>query len=364
MNTFSKTFSTTSIALLTGVLCACATPTDESPEGEVGTQESPITFATVGRLPRLPVGDLVVADPDTWTAKISGDDLYGSLLLVLGGSRLVIDTTGTSPTIPGEPFYHCTYPNQQVRAEMQKECYAMAGTARSQCLKQMNEDYPNIKQCGTTTGPEHSYIDFGPLAESYGAKDTTFDIATIHRDSWGPGSIDVDINYVRTTVGPQTIQAGWVSEGGLPTADLALTLTSNQPTAPCAHSEIYLGCPDVELTNMKVNAKLTGIAPSEDKKQLAFGSVIATFAFDMNLNNVPDAALTVFVDVQQIIKNNVQSQVKKGLEKEASRTALNKALTALAEQAAKKNHATWNGVKEWRSAALDNGSLVVRYVPN
>jgi hypothetical protein len=352
------TFTKTSLLCLVAVLGACAAPSGEDVEEQsAGLGRVPIN-ASKGR-------DLNVLDPDTtWTARISSDELHGALLLVLGGSRLVLDTTGTSPTIPSEPFYHCTYPNQQAREAMQDDCFQMAGAARSQCLKMMNEEFPNIKECNWTTGPKHSYIDFGPLAESYGAKDTPFDISEIRRDTFGPGGITVGINYVRTTVGPQTIAAAWTNEAGSPAGDVTLKLESNQPTLPCAHWEVYLGCPDLELTNMQVNAKLTGIAPTPDQKQLGYGEVLATFSFDRNLNNIPDSFVTVFVDIDKIIRNNVKKNVERALEKAESRAALNKALTALAEQSAKKNHAQWNGFKVLKSASFDNGSLVVSYEPN
>ncbi len=369
-----KTLSKTSLFVLVSLLAACATQTGEMPEegDDVGEQQSALTStkAPIGGVlapidPIGPIGPIGPLDPDpaTWTARISSDELYGALVIVLGGSRLVIDTTNTSPTIPSEPFYHCWYPNQQIREQMQAECYAMAGTARSQCLQQMNAEYPNIKECNWTTGPKHSYIDFGPLAEQYGAKDHTFDIVPIERDTTGPGGITVDINYVRTTIGPQTIAAEWTTETNLPTANITLKLESNTPTLPCEHWEFYLGCPDVELSNMKVNAKLTGIAPTADKTQLGFGSVVASFTFNRNLNNIPDGLMTTFVDIDQIIRNNVQKNVKNALEKDASRTALNKALTALAEQSAKKNHQTWNGIKSFKGAWFEQGSLVFSYEP-
>jgi hypothetical protein len=367
-----KLLTKASLLVSVSLLAACAAPSDPTPEEAEGTTdhaEAPLTIsrANAGILsPILVGGGVLDPTPDVWQARITSDELYSSLLFLLGGSRLVIDTTKKSPSIPSEPFYHCWYPNQEARQVAQAECMAMAGSARMQCLALMNEELPNIKECSMTTGPMHSYIDFGPLAESYGAKDHTFDIAPIERDTWGPGGITVDINYVQTTIGPGTIAAEWTSEAGLPTASLTLDLASNNPTLPCVHWTAYLGCPDVELSNMKVKAKLTGIAPTPDKTQLGFGSVAAAFTFDRNLNNIPDSFLTVFVDVDKIIRNNVQKNVKNGLEKEASRTALNKALTALAEQSAKKNHTTWNGIKSFEGAWIDpaTGALVFRYIPN
>ncbi len=363
-----KTLTKTSLLLLVSLLGACATPADDTSDGDIGEHAAPLVAAKPGVGGGLvgpvgPVGPIVIDPKTTYTARISTDDLNGALRLLLGGSRIVIETTSRSPTIPSEPFYHCSYPNQAIREQMQAECYEMAGSARARCLQAMNEEFPNVKECGWVTGPKHSYIDFGPLAEQYGAKDHTFDISPIVRDSTGPGSITVDINYVRTTVSHQTLDAAWTAEGGLPAASVTLKLESNSPTLPCRHSSSVLGCPDVELSNMKVNTKLTGIGPTADRKHLAFDYVVASFTFDRNLNNIPDWLVTAFVDIDKIIRNNVQKQVKDGLERSESRAALNKALTGLAEQSAKKNHPTWRGFKSFASTRFDQGSLVFEYEP-
>src|SRR5690606_9808598 len=115
-------------------------------------------------------------------ARISSADLNFDLTTLLGQTRLVVDTTDTSPTILGDPVYNCRYPNQAAREAAYDECRQLAGSARTQCFRMVDEELPNIKECGSQRPPVHSYIDFGPLAEQYGAVDVSFDgIDTIHR---------------------------------------------------------------------------------------------------------------------------------------------------------------------------------------
>lgn len=133
--------------------------------------------------------------------RISSRELNHTLVAVLQGTKLVVDTTGTSPTILGDPVYNCKYPNQEIREQLIAECLAGPPNDKGKCLRDVNEQYPNIKECSFQRPPVHSYIDFGGIAENYGAVDVPFDsIATIHRDTFGPGGITVDINYVRTTI--------------------------------------------------------------------------------------------------------------------------------------------------------------------
>ena len=57
---------------------------------------------------------------------------------------------------------------------------------------------------------------------------------------------------------------------------MSLKLQSNAPTLPCAHTSSVLGCPDIELTDMHVLTRLTGIGPaSDDPTQLGFDQAIA-----------------------------------------------------------------------------------------
>lgn len=275
----------------------------------------------------------------------------------------MIDTTRTSPTIYDD-FYHCSYPNQQIRESMIAECMQMAGSARSQCLAMVNEEYPNIKQCGTVSGPFHSYIDFGGLAEYAGAEDVGFQgIETIRRDSWGPGSVTIDINYVRATVNAQTTRAWFTAApNNGAAANISLKLESNQPTIQCVHSA--LACPDIELTNMNLTASLSGIKPvSGDPRTLGFDKVVASFTFDRNVNNLPDSLVTLFLDVDQLIKSNVQKNVERALGFESSRAALNKALTELATRKAKEKNGSIGVDWFYRAWFEGTDTLVVDYQP-
>jgi hypothetical protein len=299
--------------------------------------------------------------------RISSSELYLALLSVLQGTNLVVDTTGTSPTIPGDPVYHCTYPNQEIRQQLMDECLNGPPNDKARCLAQVNAEYPHIEECSFQRPPRHSYIDFGGIAESYGAVDVPFDsIDTIYRDTWGPGGINVDINYVRTTITASSLSAYFSPElSDRATASVWLTLQSNTPTLPCAHTASWLGCPDIELTDMRVLTRLTGIGPvADDPTQLGFSQAIATFYFNRNLNNIPDWMLTALVDVDQIISNNVQSNIQRALSSTAGRAALNKALTGLVAYKVNPLPTVGGGIKRfYRAWYEDGGTLVVDYEP-
>ncbi|MGH8532715.1 MAG: hypothetical protein ACREV1_08330, partial [Gammaproteobacteria bacterium] len=233
----------------------------------------------------------------------------------------------------------------------------------------VDAQYPNIKECSFQRPPRHSHIDFGGIAESYGAIDVPFDsIATIHRDTKGPGGIMVDINYVRTTINPMSPLVAYFSPelSDRATASVWLNLQSNSPTLPCTHTSSVLGCPDIELTDMRVLTRLTGIGPvSDDPTQLGFDQAIATFYFDRNLNNIPDWFLTVLVDVDQIISNNVERNIERALASTAGRTALNKALTGLVAQKVNPMPTSGGGIKRFYRAWYETGgTLVVDYEPH
>ncbi|MBX3191803.1 MAG: hypothetical protein KF819_32735 [Labilithrix sp.] len=365
---------TTSLALLVALgLSACAVDS-ASPVDDPTTTSQAFTRAggAVGAIGDLPLavdpGAPPPATPVTPAAqgslvRIKSAELDQMLVDALQGTRIVIDTTRTSPTIYDD-FYHCSYPNQAIRDSLMAECVRMVGTARSRCLKEVNDEHPNIKQCGVVSGPFHSYIDFGAVAEYAGAEDVGFQgIETMYRDATGPGGVTLDINYVRATVNAQTTRAWFTGEAqNRATANVSLTLQSNQPTIKCVHSA--LGCPDIELTNMKLTASLSGIKPVVgDGTKLGFDKVVAKLDFNRNLNNVPDGLVTIFLDVDELIRNNVAKHVERALGLEASRNALNKTLTELAKRKAKERNGSI-GI-DWFYGAWFEGTdtLVVDYQP-
>ena len=270
--------------------------------------------------------------------RISSAELDQTLGDVLQGTKLVVDTTGRSP--PLIIGYHT-------------ECTEGPGPIGQVCVQ-----VPEIT---------HSYIDFGGIAESFGAVDVPFDnITMIYRDTKGPGGIMVDINYVRTTVNAGTLFAHFSPElSHRATASVWLNLQSNNPTLPCEHT--LLVCPDIELTDMRVLTRLTGIGPVwDDPTQLGFDQAIAHFYFNRNLNNIPDWLLTELVDVDQIIRNNVERNIARALSSTAGRTALNKALTGLVAQKVNPNPmpVTGGGIKQFYGAWYETGgTLVVDYEP-
>lgn len=364
------------VLLLGSFVMACATDVAGEPspdDGDVQRQASPMRiidgdpgdldpdfdFEPLPPPPRPPVRGTLV--------RISSTELDDTLGTALQGTRLVIDTTGTSPTILGDPVYSCRYPNQQAREAAKAECLAGPISDKGRCLAQINIDYPNIKECSSQRPPRHSYIDFGGIAESLGAVDIPFDsIATIQRDTWGPGGISVDINYVRTTISAGTLSSYFSPElSDRATASVWLTLQSNSPTLPCAQTSAVLGCPDIELTNMKILTRLTGIGPAYgDSTKLGFDQALATFYFDRNLNNIPDWMLTALVDVDAIIANNVEHNVERSLGGTAGRTALGKALTGLVNRKVNPSGLATGDVKQFYRAWYEaGGTLVVDYEP-
>lgn len=361
---------TTSLALLVALgsfTAACAV--DAPPSGEDPASTSEALGARAGRIGAIGDLPILVAPPPPVAppaqgslVRITSTELDDLLVGVLQNTKIVIDTTRTSPTIYDD-FYHCFYPNKEARDAAIAECMQM-GPAKAQCLQMVDEEYPNIKQCGTVSGPFHSYIDFGGVAEYAGAEDVGFQgIETITRDSWGPGSVTIDINYVRATVNAGTTRAWFTAapnDGAA--ANISLKLERNQPTIKCVHSA--LACPDIELTNMLLTASLSGIKPvTGDPRTLGFDKVVASFTFDRNLNNVPDWFVTLFLDVDALIRNNVQKNVERALGFESSRAALNKALTELAVRKAKEKNGSI-GI-DWFYGARFEGpdTLVVDYQP-
>lgn len=362
-----KTTSLSLLAILGCLTSACAVDSAPSEEEPAEASEALVRAGTTGAIGAFPVvvAPVTPVSPPAQgrLVRITSEELDGLLVGLLQGTRIVIDTTRTSPTIYDD-FYHCTYPNKEIRETMIAECMHMAGSARSQCLAMVNEEYPNIKECGMVSGPFHSYIDFGGVAEYAGAEDVGFQgIETIRRDSWGPGSVTIDINYVRATVSAQTTRAWFTAApSGGAAANISLALQSNQPTIKCVHSA--LACPDIELTNMKLTASLSGIEPVDgDPRTLGFDEVVADFTFDRNLNNVPDGLVTLFLDVDALIKSNVKKNVERALGFEASRAALNKALTELATRKAKEKNGSIGIDWFYRAWFEGTDTLVVDYQP-
>jgi len=366
------------LLLATLLTTACSTPTGDAPQDDETAPRDESVQQVSSALRNLgpedldpPMGDTPEppsAPPVQGTlVRISSEELDQTLVDALQGTRLVVDTTGTSTTIPGDPVYNCVYPNQQARADAKAECLAGPSSDRARCLRQINVDWPNVKNCSSFRPNVHSYVDFAAPAESVGAVDVPFDsMAPIQRDVFGPGEITVDINYVNTRISFGTMLSAFTSTGvgDQATARVRLSLDSNHPTLPCHHSSAVLGCPDVELTNMMIAVNLTSLRPvAGDATQLGFDQVIAQFSYDRNLNNIPDALLTTFVDVDQIIKGNVQRNVEKALGR-SGRPALQKALTGLVNRKVNPSNDPAKGVELFYRAWYERGgTLVVDYKP-
>ena len=373
-----------SLALFTSALAgACATEQVEtSPAAEADVQVTSELKALPARSinaidvvglppdpppPPPPPPDCKQPGPPEKVIRITSDQLDGSLKLVLGGTRIAFDTTGTSVPHPGgDPIHVCTYPNQEARAAAIAECLAGPPSNKGACLAQVNEDLPNISECYTTVASYHSYIDFSDAVEEFGAEDMVFPgVDPIHRDvwGWGTGSTTTNINNVHTTVDFTTMSAGFGPDQGCgTTVDFSLELFSNNPTLLVEHS--YLPAfPDVELTDMAIDAQLCGIKPTEDGQQIGFNGPQTTFRFDKNLNNFPDWFVELFVDVEAIIRNKVETKLENALSKDTSKAALTAAITKLVKHfGAQQAGAAWTDVEKFTKVRFDNGDLVVNYV--
>jgi hypothetical protein len=115
---------------------------------------------------------------------------------------------------------------------------------------------------------------------------------------------------------------------------------------------------------MNLTASLSGIKPvTGDPRKLGFDKVLASFTFERNVNNMPDWMVTLFLDVDALIKNNVQKNVERALGFESSRAALNKALTELATRKAKEKNGSIGVDWFYRAWIEGKDTLVVDYQP-
>ena len=355
-------------ALIAGALTpACTAPDDMAAGDEMQTTQSALkvvssvtAVATPVKViqlpPSLPQWEVLPPPHQVCgkTVRIPSADLEGGLEVLLGGSRIVYDTTGTSDTLVG-PYYHCWYPNDDALQAAITECIAGPAQNRGACLAAAHDDHPQIKECASTTGAYHSYIDFGPFAELNGAEDMFFDSDRIRRVNWA-GTFDLDINFLRTTINNTTLAAKFTKDpaSDKAIANVSLEMSSNNPTIKCQGG---LPCPDVNLSNMKVDAQFPGIAPTADRTQLAFEATVVTFQFDKNINNVPDWFVDLIKDVDAMIRDRVKKRLESALNKPGTRAALDNALTEMVE------HFAGQQITTFYDAWFENGDLVVDYQP-
>jgi hypothetical protein len=330
------------------------------------TTAAPATSATLSptinlpqyQQPLQPLQPLQPATPPRQvcgkTVRITSADLDFALRALLFGTRIVYDTTGVSDTRVG-PYYHCWYPNNEALQNEIDACLAGPPQDKGRCLEEANELYPNVKECAWTSAAYHSYIDFGQAAQDRGAEDMFFDSDKIRRVNWA-GTFDFNINFVRTTIDNTTISGKFTKDpaSDRAIANIALKLSSNNPTIIC---EGGLPCPDVNLSNMVVNAQLTNIAPSADRTQLVFDVPEVTFNFSKNINNLPDWFIDLFKDVDGLIRSRVEKRLESALKKEGTRASLNDAITQLAE------HFAHEQIFAFYGAWFENGDMVVDYQP-
>ncbi len=305
----------------------------------------------------------------TSVVRISSQLLNSAVSVFLGNSLVTVDSTTSAPPRSGPTETVCVWPNAELRDAAYADCYAsFSGASLFRCLRIANEEFPNISECFYTSTVVRGYIDFPSIAETEGARDITFPVEPIQIDD-----LTIDINWLRSD--PETPPAASISEFGL---SIGLPLVSNQPTLPCARDGL-IGCPDVELTNMRVMARFTpgpgpdyscvenkGTAPActvaISSARVSMGLQHTSFLSDLNLSNIPDFFVTAFFDVESAISDLVEAKLAEALRAPAARAAIERAVTGLAIQRVRTTtHPTISGFSRINQVWLDGNDLVIRY---
>ncbi len=305
-------------------------------------------------------------------ARIPSSELDAALRFFLAGPLITIDTTGTSAARLGSPYTECVDVNQTTREEEQDGCFRdFFGYGLNICLQRALADYPVQMECHTTARTFHSYIDFLPLAEQRGAKDVLFGVQPVYVEGW-TSLHRVDINYLRSDL-DRPITAGFTTNK---TASISLPLTSNSPTL------IVEDSPNVEMSNMRVQLRLTDLNPGPDYSCAAGGTAPACtggsgnlvsarfthstprpiFSFTRNINNVPDWLVDQFVDVDAAIKDAAEGRLQDALLAPTAKAALDQVLTELAiNHVRNTTHPGIRGFQRIKNTWYVSGQLVVEY---
>lgn len=289
--------------------------------------------------------------PPAHSVTITSDVLSSSIVLLLAGSKLSIDTTGRSPQVFGPVT---TYTNP-VWAQCSKDRNACTRDnpipLRKQCLDDVNERCAGVPSSIRTAEIEHSYLTFSPLAKSHGASDVFFNLETMHHDG-SIFSFDIDIDYIHADFG-ENVSAGFA--GGAAWLHLG-NIVSNSPTVIMSGD-----IPNFDFTNMSASVMLNELALTPDAQSVGFGTVSSTFDFDWNADNFPDFLVSAVVDVTKLAKDRVTKRINKAFDKDASRAALSKAFAAMVKDAVVRKSPA--GYARLRSVATSGTSLVVAYDP-
>lgn len=343
-------------------VAACAVDAGD-PADDLATTSSELVLD--GKLAAPPEGTRVV--------RVSSAALVDAANAFLGGQLITADTTGTSPIKYGPPYTVCEDVNVDARNAATDACYAdFSGTALSTCLAHAMADFPVQTECHTSAQAFHSYIDFNAIAEASSARDVLFTVSPIKKSI---GFIDYryDINYLRSA--PATIT------GGISNATLSfwLPFTSNGPTLKCSGSWT---CMDIAMTNMRLLARFTSLRPGPDytcahggvapsctagpqdlvSAQLGFDTQRPTFYFSRNIVGVPDAIVTLLVDVDAVIRGAVEGKTYDALTSAGGKAAVGAFLTGVAINRVKQTtHPTIKGFSHIANTWIDGDQLVIEY---
>lgn len=352
------------VALLVLTATACVEPVDDLGEQSLEIVKDPGDLPDP--LPTTPPPPPPPNGPNV--LRISSAMLTERMITFLGGTGgplINVDTTGKSPTkvLAITPHTVCIDPDAEARDQAYALCDEFVGFGRANCLQQVIEDYPVAFECHQqTVDTFHSYLDFNSFAEAAGATDVGIRLAPIEKDTYGPGGVTIDANWIRSSAEQPSASFAPTLGNPEPTAHVWLRLTSSSPTLPCVHSVGGdAACPDIQLTNMRVLLRFPGLGPSTTAGLLTTEAPLATFYFDRNLNGVPDFLVTALVDVDAIIRDAVEGRLLTELRSSRGWAAVNAALTGLALAEVKKVHPTASRITRVRQTWYEAGQMVLAY---
>ncbi len=350
------------LLLLTATATACVEPVDELGDQSLEIIKDP------GDIPDPPTAPPPPPPNGANVLRISSATLTERMVAFLGGTGrplVNVDTTGKTPArvLAITPRQVCSDPNQEARDQAYAACQEFTGVGLNLCLQQVIVDYPVLSECHIqSVDTFHSYLDFNALAEAGGATDLGFHVQPIYKDTFGPGGIRVQANWIRSSAEQPTASFTTTLGNAEPTAQVWLRLTSSSPTLPCVHSiGGDVGCPDIQLTNMRVLLRFPGLGPSTTAGLLTTEAPLATFYFDRNLNGVPDFLVTALVDVDAVVRDAVEGRLMAALQSTTGRAAVNTVLTGLALAEVKKVHPTATRITRVRQTWYEAGQLVLAY---
>jgi len=345
MNTNRSTSSSSLlISLLIAQTLACTAQTGEAP----GTTSEAFGSATGGSTSGgvQTIGGEISPPP---SVTLTSDELNSKVVLLLGGSLLSVDTTGSAPYVAG-PL--TTYPNPAYAqcSEDLSACNTEPVGMRAWCRANVRRRCQSVPPTLVGATAEYSYLVFSPQAKDAGASDIFFPLQTIHHN--GLVQWDIDINYVHATFG-ENVSAGFSAGSVWLRLD---KIQSNSPTIILSGS-----MPSFNFRNMSAGVSLAGLAPTPNGQKIDYAMASSTFTFDWDATSVPDWAVSAIVDVNALVQSHVTERIDSAFNAQSSHDAISNALTTLiADDIAKVHPAGYTNITSIVGAG---DSIVVYFNP-